>query len=92
MFSLLQGVTLNGKNMNLRGKIKLIYIDRPFKTGADFSFKVPMPNSWRDFIPINKIVKNPSITEDLHIGTCGMEKRLKRESHLTSNTCMKGLC
>ena len=56
MFSLLQGVKINGEPVNLRGKIKLIYIDPPFATGADFSFKVPMPKSWRDLIPKNEIV------------------------------------
>ncbi len=63
--SLLQGISINGDKLNLRGKIKLIYIDPPFATGADFSFKVPMPESWKRFIPKNEIVKNPSIVEEL---------------------------
>ena len=49
----------------MRGKIKLIYIDPPFATGADFSFKVPMPESWKDLMPKNEIVKSPSIMEEL---------------------------
>jgi len=65
MSSLLQGININGETINLRGKIKLIYIDPPFATGADFSFKVPLPESWRDLIPKNKIVKSPSIMEEL---------------------------
>ena len=65
MSSLLQGVTINGEKINLRGKIKLIYIDPPFATGADFSFKVPMPESWRDFIKKTEIVKEPSIVEEI---------------------------
>ena len=65
MSSLLQGIEINGKRINLRGKIKLIYIDPPFATGADFSFKVPMPKSWRELIPKNEIVKSPSIMEEL---------------------------
>ena len=65
MSSLLQGIKINGETINLRGKIKLIYIDPPFATGADFSFKVPMPESWRDLVPKNEIVKSPSIMEEL---------------------------
>jgi len=65
MSSLLQGIEINGERINLRGKIKLIYIDPPFATGADFSFKVPMPGSWRELIPKNEIVKSPSIMEVL---------------------------
>ena len=65
MSSLLQGVTINGEKINLRGKIKLIYIDPPFATGADFSFKVPMPESWRDFNNKTEIVKEPSIVEEI---------------------------
>ncbi|MBC7081257.1 MAG: site-specific DNA-methyltransferase [Thermoplasmatales archaeon] len=65
MSSLLQGININGEILNLRGKIKLIYIDPPFATGADFSFKVPMPESWKDLIPENEMVKNPSIMEEL---------------------------
>ncbi len=65
MSSLLQGININGETINLRGKIKLIYIDPPFATGADFSFKVPMPESWRDLMPKNEIVKSPSIMEEL---------------------------
>jgi len=65
MSSLLQGIEINGKRINLRGKIKLIYIDPPFATGADFSFKVPMPKSWRELMPKSEIVKSPSIMEEL---------------------------
>ncbi len=65
MSSLLQGININGETINLRGKIKLIYIDPPFATGADFSFKVPMPESWKEFLPRNEIVKSPSIIEEL---------------------------
>ncbi|MCD6541537.1 site-specific DNA-methyltransferase [Candidatus Bipolaricaulota bacterium] len=65
MSSLLQGIEINGKRINLRGKIKLIYIDPPFATGADFSFKVPMPESWQELMPKNQIVKSPSIMEEL---------------------------
>jgi len=65
MSSLLQGININGETINLRGKIKLIYIDPPFATGADFSFKVPMPESWKDLMPKNEIVKSPSIMEEL---------------------------
>lgn len=65
MSSLLQGIEVNGERINLRGKIKLIYIDPPFATGADFSFKVPMPESWQELMPKNEIVKNPSIMEIL---------------------------
>jgi len=65
MSSLLQGIKINGETINLRGKIKLIYIDPPFATGADFSFKVPMPESWKDLMPKNEIVKSPSIMEEL---------------------------
>ena len=65
MSSLLQGIKINGETVNLRGKIKLIYIDPPFATGADFSFKVPMPESWKDLMPKNEIVKSPSIAEEL---------------------------
>ena len=65
MSSLLQGININGETINLRGKIKLIYIDPPFATGADFSFKVPMPESWKDLMPKNEIVKSPSIIEEL---------------------------
>lgn len=65
MSSLLQGVRINDETINMRGKIKLIYIDPPFATGADFSFKVPIPKSWRDIISKNEIVKNPSIIEEL---------------------------
>jgi len=65
MSSLLQGININGEIINLRGKIKLIYIDPPFATGADFSFKVPMPKSWQELIPESEIVKNPSIMEEL---------------------------
>ena len=63
MSSLLEGVTINGEKVSLRGKIKLIYIDPPFATGADFSFKVPMPESWRDFFNKTEIVKESSIRE-----------------------------
>lgn len=65
MSSLLQGIEINGERINLRGKIKLIYIDPPFATGADFSFKVPMPEPWRELMPENEIVKSPSIMEEL---------------------------
>jgi adenine-specific DNA-methyltransferase len=65
MSSLLQGIEINGERINLRGKIKLIYIDPPFATGADFSFKVPMPESWRELMSQNEIVKSPSIMEEL---------------------------
>jgi len=65
MSSLLQGIEVNGEKINLRGKIKLIYIDPPFATGADFSFKVSMPESWKSFINKNEIVKEPSIMEEL---------------------------
>jgi len=65
MSSLLQGIEINGERINLRGKIKLIYIDPPFATGADFSFKVPMPESWQELMPKNQIVKSPSIMEEL---------------------------
>ena len=65
MSSLLQGININGETINPRGKIKLIYIDPPFATGADFSFKVPMPESWKDLMPKNEIVKSPSIMEEL---------------------------
>jgi len=65
MSSLLQGININGETINLRGRIKLIYIDPPFATGADFSFKVPMPESWKDLMPKNEIVKSPSIMEEL---------------------------
>jgi len=65
MSSLLQGININGETINLRGKIKLIYIDPPFATGADFSFKVPMPESWQDLMPKNEIVKSPSLMEEL---------------------------
>jgi len=65
MSSLLQCVRINDETINMRGKIKLIYIDPPFATGADFSFKVPIPKSWRDIISKNEIVKNPSIIEEL---------------------------
>jgi len=65
MSSLLQGVTINGEKISLRGKIKLIYIDPPFATGANFSFKVPMPESWRDFINKTEILKEPSIVEEI---------------------------
>ena len=65
MSSLLQGININGEIINLRGKIKLIYIDPPFATGADFSFKVPMPESWKDLMLKNEIVKSPSIMEEL---------------------------
>lgn len=65
MSSLLQGIKINGETINLRGKIKLIYIDPPFATGADFSFKVPMPESWKDLMSKNEIVKSPSIMEEL---------------------------
>ena len=47
MSSLIEGVKINGEEYNLRGKIKLIYIDPPFATGADFSFKVGMPDEWK---------------------------------------------
>ncbi len=65
MSSLLQGVTINGEKITLRGKIKLIYIDPPFATGADFSFKVSMPESWKDFINKTQIVKEPTIVEEI---------------------------
>jgi len=65
MSSLLRGININGETINLRGKIKLIYIDPPFATGADFSFKVPMPESWKEFLPKNEIIKSPSIVEEL---------------------------
>ncbi|MRJ06976.1 MAG: hypothetical protein C6I01_05595 [Epsilonproteobacteria bacterium] len=65
MSSLLQGIKINGRSINLRGKIRLIYIDPPFATGADFSFKIPMPESWKGLMPKNEIVKNPSIMEEL---------------------------
>ncbi len=65
MSSLLRGIKINGETLNLRGKIKLIYIDPPFATGADFSFKVPMPQRWKELIPKNNIVKSPSIMEEL---------------------------
>jgi adenine-specific DNA-methyltransferase len=65
MSSLLQGIEINGERISLRGKIKLIYIDPPFATGADFSFKVPMPEPWRELMPKNEIVKSPSIVEEL---------------------------
>ena len=65
MSSLLQGIKLNGDTINLRGKIKLIYIDPPFATGADFSFKTPMPDVWKEFMNKNEIVKNPSIMEEI---------------------------
>jgi len=65
MSSLLQGIEINGERINLRGKIRLIYIDPPFATGADFSFKVPMPESWCEIMPKNEIIKSPSIIEEL---------------------------
>jgi len=65
MSSLLQGIEINGERINLRGKIKLIYIDPPFATGADFSLEVPMPESWRELMPKDEIVKSPSIVEEL---------------------------
>jgi len=65
MSSLLQGIKINGETINLRGKIKLIYIDPPFATGADFSFKTPMPGAWKEFMNKNEIVKNPSIMEEI---------------------------
>ena len=65
MSSLLQGIEINGEIIKCKGEIKLIYIDPPFATGADFSFKVLMPENWRDLMPKNKIVKNPSIMEEL---------------------------
>jgi len=65
MSSLLQGIEINGEIIKVKGEIKLIYIDPPFATGADFSFKVPMPENWKDLIPKNEIVKNPSIMEEL---------------------------
>jgi len=65
MSSLLQGIKINGGTINLRGKIKLIYIDPPFATGADFSFKTPMPDAWKEFMNKNEIVKNPSIMEEI---------------------------
>jgi len=65
MSSLLQGIKINGGTINLRGKIKLIYIDPPFATGADFSFKTPMPDAWKEFMSKNEIVKNPSIMEEI---------------------------
>ncbi len=46
MSSLLQGVKINGEEINLRGKIKLIYIDPPFATGADFSYSLDVPKVW----------------------------------------------
>jgi len=65
MSSLLQGIKINGETINLRGKIRLIYIDPPFATGADFSFKTPMPDAWKEFMNKNEIVKNPSIMEEI---------------------------
>ncbi len=63
--SLLQGIDINGMTVSLRGKIKSIYIDPPFTTGADFSFEVPLPESWRQFISDDKIRKAPSLMEEL---------------------------
>lgn len=57
MSSLIGGVKINGEEYNLRGKIKLIYIDPPFATGADFSFKVGMPDEWKTVADKNEIVK-----------------------------------
>ena len=65
MSSLIEGVKINGEEYNLRGKIKLIYIDPPFATGADFSFKVGMPDEWKSVADKNEIVKAPSILEEL---------------------------
>ena len=65
MSSLIEGVKINGEEYNLRGKIKLIYIDPPFATGADFSFKVGMPDEWKNVADKNEIVKAPSILEEL---------------------------
>jgi len=65
MSSLIEGVKINGEEYNLRGKIKLIYIDPPFATGADFSFKVGMPEEWKSVADKNEIVKAPSILEEL---------------------------
>jgi adenine-specific DNA-methyltransferase len=65
MSSLIEGVKINGERYNLRGKVKTIYIDPPFATGADFSFKVDMPNEWEEIADKNKIVKSPSITEEI---------------------------
>ncbi len=63
--SLFQGFKLNGKEIKLRGKIRLIYIDPPFATGADFSFKTPMPDAWKEFMNKSEILKNPFIMEEI---------------------------
>ncbi|WP_052294369.1 DNA methyltransferase [Methanocaldococcus fervens] len=65
MSSLLNGIEIDGKILSLRGKIKLIYIDPPFATGADFSFKVPVPESWKEFVKKSDIEYKPSIIEEL---------------------------
>ncbi len=65
MSSLIEGVKINGEEYNLKSKIKLIYIDPPFATGADFSFKVGMPDEWKSVADKNEIVKAPFILEEL---------------------------
>lgn len=72
MSSLRQGIEINGERINLRGKIKLIYIDPPFATGADFSFKVPMPELAGTDAP------KRDRQESLHHGGTGLSRHVGR--------------
>ena len=65
MEALRRGVRINGEEICLAGKIKLIYIDPPFATGADFSFKVPFPDEWKDVCQGRDMVKEPSLYEEM---------------------------
>ena len=65
MEALRRGVEINGERISLAGKIRLIYIDPPFATGADFSFKVPVPEEWKEVCGGREMLKEPSLYEEL---------------------------
>ena len=63
--TLLNNITLGDNKINLKNKVKLIYIDPPFATGANFSYKLSLPTTWQELIKETEIPVNPTIIEEI---------------------------